>query len=156
VTVGRYYTVSGRSTQIEGVHTDIRVPTLYAPFNIGEKYLSYPLKNDQIESVFMDPLIDVTPRTRSWMQKNYLPYIQKKLSFWSESMNRLKSNSEQRLRNDKDFQRFLKAIQSEKKGAEIPEELFGEIDVQMAEAVRIVKDMVFLEQSKKNGLESRK
>lgn len=156
VTVGRYYTVSGRSTQIEGVRADIRVPTLYAPFNIGEKYLSYPLKNDQIESVFIDPLIDVTPRTRSWMQKNYLPYIQKKLSFWSEMMPQLKKNSEERLRQDKDFQRFLKAIQSEKKGAEIPEELFGEMDVQMAEAVRIVKDMVFLEQSRKNALESRK
>ncbi len=147
VTVGRYYTVSGRSTQIEGVHADIRVPTLYAPFNIGEKYLPYPLKNDQIESVFNDPMIDVTPRTRSWMQKNYLPYIQKKLSFWTESMPTLKANSAYRLRNDKDFQQFLKLI--ERKDPEFPEESLSNLDLQMAEAVRVMKDMILLEQSQK-------
>ncbi|MFS8564464.1 MAG: S41 family peptidase [Rhabdochlamydiaceae bacterium] len=38
VTVGRYYTVSGRSTQIAGVKADIIVPTAFAPYNIGERY----------------------------------------------------------------------------------------------------------------------
>ena len=44
VTVGRYYTVSGRTTQIEGVIADIQVPTYYSALAIGERYLQYPLE----------------------------------------------------------------------------------------------------------------
>src|SRR5262249_53796114 len=48
VTVGKYYTASGRTTQIEGVKTDIVVPTHYAPYHIGERYLEYPLSADKV------------------------------------------------------------------------------------------------------------
>ncbi len=149
VTVGKYYTVSGRSTQIEGVQADIQVPTLYASYNIGEKYLSYPLKNDQIDSVFKDPLRDVKPSSRSWMKKNYLPHIQKKLSFWTELMPVLKRNSDYRIHHDKDFMQFLEVLQGGKKGSEKSGDSLGNLDLQMTEAVQIVKDMVFLESSLK-------
>ncbi|MBM3199177.1 MAG: hypothetical protein FJZ58_08020, partial [Chlamydiae bacterium] len=146
VTVGKYYTVSGRSTQIEGVKADLVVPTCYAPFNIGEKYLLYPLKNDQIESAFMDPLLDIAPRSRSWMKKNYLPHVQKKLSFWMEVLPRLQANSESRIRQDKDFLAFKKAIEEKP----LKEETFlGFSDLQMQEAIRVVKDMVFFQIQKK-------
>ena len=35
VTVGRYYTVSGRTTQIDGVKADLVVPTPYSALAIG-------------------------------------------------------------------------------------------------------------------------
>ncbi len=146
VTVGKYYTVSGRSTQIEGVHADIVVPTNYAPFPIGEKYLLYPLKNDQIDSVFMDPLKDVAPKNKSWMRRNYLPNLQKKLSFWTESLPVLRKNSEYRIQNNPSFVRFLQQIRSE-----IPDDvsLSQDEDLQMAEAVQILQDMVILANQKK-------
>ncbi|MBI3901210.1 MAG: PDZ domain-containing protein, partial [Chlamydiia bacterium] len=43
VTIGRYYTVSGRSTQIDGVKSDIVVPSAMNFGEIGEAYLEYPL-----------------------------------------------------------------------------------------------------------------
>lgn len=145
VTVGKYYTVSGRSTQIEGVHADIQVPTSYASLNIGEKYLAYPLKNDQIESVFNDPLNDVSARSKSWMKKNYLPQVQKKLSFWTEVLPLLKSNSEYRLKNDKDFVQFLEWINSESVSVLASEDVLDGVDLQSNEAIQIAKDMVILE-----------
>lgn len=148
VTVGKYYTVSGRSTQIEGVRADILVPTNYAPFPIGEKYLLYPLKNDQIDSVFMDPLKDIAPKNKAWMRRNYLPNLQKKLSFWTESLPILRKNSEYRIQNNPSFVRFLQQIRSE-----IPEEMSfsQEEDLQMSEALLILQDMVVLADQKKKA-----
>ncbi len=151
VTVGKYYTVSGRSTQIEGVHADIIVPTNYAPFPVGEKYLLYPLKNDQIESVFTDPLKDIAPKSKSWMRKHYLPNLQKKLSFWTEALPVLQKNSEDRLQKNPNFVRFLQQIHSN-----LPEDssFSQEEDLQMEEALYILQDMVFLAKQNKNKRKS--
>ena len=108
VTVGRYYTVSGRSTQIEGVQADIHVPTAYAPYNIGERYLEYALKNDQIAPAYNDPLSDVQGATKLWFQKNYLPFLQKKQSQWVQMLPTLKKSSQHRISNNPNFQLFLK------------------------------------------------
>ena len=48
VTVGRYYTISGRSPQILGVQSDIYVPTVFSSYNIGERYLTFPLSNGHL------------------------------------------------------------------------------------------------------------
>jgi carboxyl-terminal processing protease len=150
VTVGRYYTVSGRSTQIEGVKADIVVPTEYAPYNIGERYLSYPLKNDQVAPVYSDPLVDVDPKNKNWFQKNYLPNIQKKLSVWTQLLPTLKANSGYRIGSNKKFAYFMKTL--EKGSAEASADVaFAEnlkgVDLQMEEAVEIVKDMILLKNS---------
>jgi carboxyl-terminal processing protease len=137
VTVGRYYTVSGRSTQIEGVQADIHVPTAYAPYNIGERYLDYALKNDQIAPAYNDPLSDVQGATKLWFQKNYLPYLQKKESQWVQMLPALKKNSQRRIANNPNFQLFLKNMED----ASLD---IGMNDLQMQEAVSIVKDMISL------------
>lgn len=136
VTVGRYYTVSGRSTQIDGVKADIVVPTAYSPYMIGERYLEYALRNDQVPAVYLDPLSDVPGHTKLWFQKNYLPFLQKKESQWVQMVPTLKSNSSYRLKNNADFQAFLKNLD----GAEAVD--IGVADLQMNEAVSIVKDMI--------------
>jgi carboxyl-terminal processing protease len=140
VTVGRYYTVSGRSTQIEGVKADIVVPSAYAPYSIGERYLEYALRNDQIPPAYADPLADVPQKSRLWFQKNYLPYLQKKESDWVKMLPTLKSNSNYRLKNDQDFQVFLKQMDRQSD----PNFNVGENDLQMGEAVSIIKDMINL------------
>jgi carboxyl-terminal processing protease len=152
VTVGKYYTVSGRSTQIEGVKADVHVPTEYAPYNIGEKYLMYPLKNDQVAPAYLDPLLDVDQRSRAWLQKNYLPNLQKKLSVWTQMLPVLKANSQYRIEHDKNFLLFLKLIRNEQPEPEpvepsviIQQLNFGQEDLQMTEAVNIIKDMILLQ-----------
>jgi carboxyl-terminal processing protease len=137
VTVGRYYTVSGRSTQIEGVQADIHVPTAYAPYNVGERYLEYALKNDQIAPAYIDPLTDVQGSTKLWFQKNYLPFLQKKESQWVQMLPTLKQNSQYRLDHNPNFQLFLKHA-----GETAPD--IGMNDLQMQEGVNIVKDMISL------------
>ncbi len=144
VTVGRYYTVSGRSTQIEGVKADIVVPTAFAPYNIGEKYLEFPLHNDQVTSAYHDSLGDLDPHAKAWFQKNYIPYIQKKESVWVKMLPQLSQNSSYRLKNDPNFKAFLE--RSKTSGSPFDKGLsWGVDDLQMGEAVRIVKDMIALE-----------
>jgi len=147
VTVGRYYTVLGRSTQIEGVKTDILIPTEFSPYNIRERYLEYPLSNDQIASAYVDPLTDVDQNAKLWFQKNYILYIQKKESVWRKMLSKLQANSSYRQTHDPNYKLFLEHLNpltfpSEK------EPNWGTEDLQMNEAVNIVRDMVALQLSR--------
>ena len=137
VTVGRYYTVSGRSTQVEGVQADVHVPTAYAPYHVGERYLEYALKNDQIPPAYVDSLSDVHGSTKLWFQRNYLPFLQKKESQWVQMVPILKKNSEYRIARNPNFQEFINHIDDDSID-------IGMNDLAMHEAVNIVKDMISL------------
>lgn len=147
VTVGRYYTVSGRSTQIDGVKADIFVPTEFAPYNIGERYLEYPLANDHVAAAYVDPLTDVDHNAKQWFQKNYLPFIQKKESVWRKMLPKLKANSSYRQEHDPNYKLFLDQLNPLASPLEKGQN-WGEEDLQMNEAVNIVKDMVYHNRSK--------
>lgn len=150
VTVGKYYTVSGRSTQIDGVRADITVPTFYTAYNIGERFLEYPLKNDRVSPFYVDPLTDIDQRSQSWFKKNYLPNLQQKETEWISMVPSLKENTSYRLSHDPDFQIFMQQIQSLKAGKDrdvlknstSPKVNWGQEDLHMAQAVSILKDMV--------------
>lgn len=146
VTVGKYYTVSGKSTQIEGVKADILVPSVYSPFRIGEKFLEYPLPRDQMPPAFIDPLSDIPGRNKQWFQKNYLPYLHQKDSFWQKMLPTLQKNSDHRLKHNEDFILYLKDLETATTFP--PEGKWGEEDLQMSEAVKIVQDMILLQQQK--------
>lgn len=151
VTVGRYYTASGKSTQIDGVIADIVVPTAYAPYKIGEKYLDYPLPQDRVKPAFVDPLTDLDEKTRKLFQMRYMPYTQRVVSFWKNKLPQLREQSAYRLANDPDFQAFKQklAVISERSGSLPPNTVDEQIqmshDIQLKEAVNIVKDMVNIE-----------
>lgn len=150
VTVGRYYTVSGRSTQIDGVLGDIFVPTAYSAINIGERFLEFPLKSDRVPSAFVDPLTDIDQRNRMWFQQNYIPNLQKKLSVWTQMLSRLKKNTAHRISMNKDFKFFLKNhedINSIRSFKPTPSENWGLEDLQMDEGIRIIKDMICLKEA---------
>lgn len=155
VTVGQYYTVSGKSPQMRGVVADIVVPSRFAAEPIGEKYLEHSLPSDSIDPVYQDNLADVKPEAKAWYLKYYLPYLQHRVQRWREELPILKKNSEIRLGANKNFQSFLKQIGlkaendraedqsndflSEKKAKD-----YGAEDLQMAEAVNIVRDMIIM------------
>lgn len=152
VTVGRYYTVSGRSTQVTGVGADIVVPSHYAPYNIGERFLEYPLPQDHVEAAYVDPLTDLDEKTRRIFQARYLPFTQRAVSFWKKMLPALKENSAQRLSNNPSFQSFLQHQEVVRaRRASIPVNTVDEPlhsglhDMQMQEAVNIVIDMVQME-----------
>lgn len=152
VTVGRYYTASGKSTQIDGVIADIVVPTQYGPYKIGEKYLEYPLLPDQVASAFIDPLTDLDEKTRRLFEMRYLPFTQRVVVFWKKMLPSLRKNSVYRMAHDADFQAFLQKQEAIGARAEalppntIDEQFqMGKEDIQMKEAVNIVKDMMIME-----------
>ncbi|MBI5273302.1 MAG: PDZ domain-containing protein [Chlamydiia bacterium] len=161
VTVGRYYTVSGRSTQITGVIADIVVPTPYAPYNIGERYLEYPLSPDHVAAAYVDSLVDLDAKAKMIFQKRYLPYLQRVVSVWKKSMPFLKQRSSERLANNAKFQNFLERVervrarQSDSMVNAIDEAWSsGGEDLQMEEAVNIVEDMLFIEEQSQAGRSS--
>jgi carboxyl-terminal processing protease len=149
VTVGRYYTVSGRSTQIEGVIADIVVPTQYTPYNIGERYLEYPLTQDRVESAYNDSLNDLDEKTRLLFEKRYLPNLQRVVPFWKKALPALKQRSAERIASNASYQKFLKRLEkvrARQTGAMVnsvdePIDMSHE-DLQMHEAVNVVKDMI--------------
>ncbi len=152
VTVGRYYTPSGKSTQIDGVIADIVVPTQYAPYKIGEKYLEYPLPQDHVAAAFVDPLTDLDEKTQRLFQMRYLPFTQRVVSFWKKMLPELKRNSAARMAADPSFQVFQQKRDAVAvRAAALPPNTVdeqitvGKEDIQMKEAVNIVKDMINLE-----------
>lgn len=148
VTVGRYYTVSGRTTQIDGVLADIIVPSHYHNINIGERFLAYPLKSDRVPSAYTDPLLDIEQKNRTWFQQNYIPNLQKKISVWTRMIPALKANTQDALSKNKDFSLFMQVQDEHKQRAApfqpTPLENWGVEDLQMHQAVRILKDMIYL------------
>lgn len=137
VTVGRYYTASGRSPQIEGVKADIVIPSELAHINVGEKFLKYPLSGDQLDQV--------NPGAQGGFRsfENPVPYLKMRESPCRKMLAKLAKNSEERLAKDPDFQIFLKKMEgktaSPKRG-----ENWGVDDLQLREAVKIIQDMLFL------------
>lgn len=140
VTVGRYYTVSGKSTQIDGVSADIVVPTKYYNKEIGEQYLEFPLPNNTISPTYNDSLDDMIWDSKKWYVKYYLPSLQKQVGTWKNMLSILRKNSQKRIEDNKNYISFLEEDHDDSN----EEHKFGQEDLQMTEAVNIIKDMVLL------------
>jgi len=151
--VGKYYTVSGKTPQIQGVKSDIIVPGSFSEEHIGEQYLEYALPADQIKSEFKDDLSDVDPGLKSWYMRFYMPTIQHKTDDWDALIPTLKKNSAYRIDHNKNYQAFLRQLKGLKPDPtdELEDELkskdvknYNADDLQMQEAINVVKDMVML------------
>jgi len=153
VTVGEYYTVSGKTPQIQGVKADVVVPGKYSNSKIGEKYKeSVVTKSDSIPAAYQDDFQDVEPAMKSWYLRYYAPTIQQKIDFWKNQMPILRKNSSYRIANNKSYQRFIEKLRKTDDESENSE--WGDTDedeaknpgrdLQMTEAVNVLKDMIYL------------
>ncbi len=124
VTVGKYYTVSGKTPQLKGVIADIAVPSEYVYEDIGEKYLKTHLNSDNIEPAYIDKLSDIDSEARPWFFRYYLPTLQPKKTSWQKMLPELRADSQKRLH-------FVSGE------GYSPQQ-------QMSEAVSIVEDMIRL------------
>lgn len=147
VTRGRYYTVSGKTPQLTGVLADVVVPGIFSEAEIGEKFTKYPLENDSIPATFDDELSDIPYLQRATIKALYKADLQPRLQIYAPYMETLKKHSALRIAKNKNYQSFLKELK--KSGAEIEEETpeqFGQNDLQLIEAVNIMKELLFLQQ----------
>ena len=143
VTRGRYYTVSGKSPQLEGVHSDIVIPGLLSQLDIGEKFSKFPLENDMIESHFDDDLSDISAFHRLQLGRSYREQLQSQLDIYTPYLKLLKTNTELRIKNNKNYQNFLNDI--EKKNFDSPSvDHFEECDLQLTESLNAMKDLLYL------------
>lgn len=142
VTVGKYYTVSGHTPQKEGVKADIVVPSELNKEAIGEEYLEHTLSSDTIPALYNDPLTDIDPAMRSWYMRYYSPTVQRKNTEWQSMVPVLKKNSEYRINNNKEYQAMMKRLNQNEHNDDVVS--FTDNDLQMEEAVNIVKDMILL------------
>lgn len=148
VTRGRYYTVSGRTPQLNGVISDIDVPGPLSESEIGEKFAKYPLENDSIPPSFDDDLSDIPYLQRDRIRMLYKFDLQPRLHVYDRYMQRLRKNSALRILNNKNYQNFLKELKknSDSEVEEENPENFGQNDLQLSETDNIMKDLLFLMQ----------
>lgn len=144
VTVGKYYTVSGKTPQLLGVKADVVVPSRYNKRSIGEAFLDRPIPADHIVPLYSDSFSDVTPRLREWYWRYYAPNMQQKNLVWRKMVPILRKKSEERIANNKNYQAWLKKVDSEKEEKDLNAE-FKDNDFQMEEAVNVVKDMIMFQ-----------
>lgn len=149
VTRGLYYTVSGKSPQLTGTKVDIEVPGGLTEIDIGEAESKFPLENDEISPNFHDTLSDIHPFHRGKMMRYYKKDLQEKDPLYAPYLETLKSNSNLRLKNNQNYQGFLKEIKKEDFDAESIEK-FGQNDLQLEESINIMKDLVLISEQAKN------
>lgn len=138
VTIGKYYTVSGATTQVRGVRADIVLPGEYSQMPIGESYLDSSIVNDTIASAFTDTLIDIEPKARPWYLKHYLPVLQNRQTRWKKLLPDVQKRSKLRTQSDPHYQQFLQALNN----PQLSVEGFDIAKYQMREATSIVEDMI--------------
>jgi len=148
VTVGKYYTVSGKTPQVQGVKADIVVPSHYSHVAIGEEYLQHSLSSDTIPSSYKDALADIDIGLKPWYLRYYVPSLQKRQTDWKHLLPILKTNSEKRIASNQNYKTFLSSHQDPFafQSPSSPNRL-KKVDYQMQEAVNILKDMIRLEKA---------
>lgn len=144
VTRGRYYTVSGKTPQLNGVISDITVPGPLSETEIGEKFAKYPLEGDKIKENFDDDLSDIPFYQRDKIRSLYKFDLQKKVDLYSPYLETLKKNSAYRIEHDKNYQTFLKEIKKNEVDEESASEKYGQNDLQLNESYNIMRDLLFL------------
>jgi carboxyl-terminal processing protease len=135
VTVGKYYTVSGKTPQVQGVKADVVVPSPFMHENLGEEHLEYPVSQDVIPAAFDDKLEDINPSLKPWYMRYYAPTIQHRKLFWENMIPQLKAKSAARMIKNVDYQNFIKGKPTKAN----PNRL------QMKEALEVMKDMITLQ-----------
>lgn len=148
VTVGKYYTVSGKTPQLRGVLADIVVPSRYSKENhFGEEYLEYSLtSSDAIKPSYQDSLNDIDADLKPWYLRYYMPTLQKRGDDWLPMLPLLREHSQQRmLEKQAAYQRYLTG-QARARGETQ--------DLQLEEALNILKDMVILQSHKHDPVKS--
>jgi len=146
VTRGRYYTVSGKTPQLVGVESDIVLPGPLSESEIGEKYGKFPLGTDTISPNFDDDLSDIPFTQRAKISALYRFNLQKKLDTYDKFLPVLSKNAEKRIESNKNYQKMLEEIKVKEIDFEEEEKSeYGQNDLQLIEAMNVMKDLILME-----------
>lgn len=132
VTVGKYYTVSGKTPQQSGVLADVIVPSRFLFEKIGEQYLQTEMNSDTIGEAYSDSLNDIDPSLRKWFTRYYVPTLQRKQTQWNPYVAPLRQASERRLARNTEYSLFIEKHQISPRIEQL----------QLEESVNVLKDMI--------------
>ncbi len=148
VTRGRYYTVSGKTPQLNGVQSDIVIPGSLSELEIGEKFTKYPLDSDRIKENYDDDLSDVPFTQRARIALFYKYDLQQKIPVNKKLLDLLKANSAYRIAHNKLYEEFLAELKKKGKNEEEIEEAENkhvfQNDFQLEEAFNVMRDEIIL------------
>ncbi len=143
VTRGKYYTVSGRTPQLEGVISDVAIPGVLTGMDVGEKFGKYPLESDRLKENFHDDLADVPYLQRDRVKTLYKFDLQPRLTRYTDHIQTLKNNAQERIAASRNYQSFLQEVQ-EKEGKGGKRRRFGQNDLQLEETMNVMKELILL------------
>jgi len=159
VTVGKYYTVSGKTPEEKGVKSDVVIPGPTSLDGATASLKEISISPDTVEPEFLDDLSDVQADAKPWFLRYYIPKLQPPEDYWSRILPQLVKNSQERIKENKNYQIFLKtkAGQEKEEGEEDEEEGFllkrpknsGVNDLQLDEAIQVMRDMIRMEDGDK-------
>lgn len=133
VTSGIYYTVSGKSPQLDGITPDISINWTDPELEVGERFGKFPLDGGQIEPNFEDDLADVPIMQRSRIRALYRLGREKPKKELKRHLARLKANSQKRLSQNTYYNNCLT-----NRDAPTP------VDIQLQETLAITKDLIHM------------
>lgn len=149
VTVNKFYRVSGDTTQLNGVISDIDLPSLVDDFEIGEKYYDYAMPFETIPSVphkyfnLAKPYIDSLTKKSIQRQKSNKSFIDINKEILKSAENKEK-RSKVSLKEGKDEDKGHKVSELEKSKLKLNDfesELYE--DVYLQESLKIAADYIY-------------
>jgi len=170
ISKGRYYTASGKSPQLVGVHSDIEVCSLYRFLEIGEIYSSYPLSTESMPSYFDSAYLPQNREEKSFSLKDSVKnFFSKTFSSPSSKIQRkqdlslflipaLRIRSCNRLQQKTEYQTYLKNLEKKSfSSSEIEEETEKKEfeDFACQEAVHVVEDIIQLSSYEERNVAAR-
>ena len=158
VTVNQFYRPNGATTQLKGVDSDIKLPSLIDEFEIGEKFYDYALPFETIKVADHEYFNKVAPYIKKLRQTSIArvaatPDFQEVF----DAIEKFKKNKEERSRvslKEKTAEEKAKEKKEEKKEqeAENSDDVFNlERDVHLQEALKITGDYIQLLKGEKTG-----
>lgn len=153
VTVNKFYRASGATTQLEGVATDIRLPSIVDELEIGEKFYDYAMPYDTVKGVDHKHFGSVKPYI------SRLKEVSEKRVATDSKFKEINNEIEKYRKNEKERNRVsLQEKKNDKKSdakdaddmMEPAEQTFAE-DAYLQEAVRIAADYSQLIQKHEPG-----
>lgn len=154
VTVNKFYRASGASTQLEGVSSDIRLPSVVDELEIGEKYYDYALPFETIRNVEHQEFGAVKPYLGKLKARSD-ERVAKDAKFKeiSDEITKYRKNEKERNRVSLQEKKGDKKAEGEVEEAEMEEPAEQTLveDTYLQEAVRIATDYAQLMQKKDLG-----
>lgn len=144
VTVGKYYTVSGKTPQGMGIKADLIVPSPLSEMRIGEEFLEHIETGGTITASYEDNLKDLDPAKQEWYIHYYTPSLQHKVTQWRAILPKLQKKSNDRIAQNRRYQELLVQLKT-MKYSQLPSFNSHIGDLQLEEAYHIVEDMITAE-----------